>query len=716
MAGVQGMPFTPGGLRSSANKEKGAFCLEVGSGDFFDQYVDLDEPDAGAASGGGGGLGPFYGASDYSMSPHFSFVGQMLPPDGAQAHSHYFSAEPIDCSAAPSSSAAARSSPQQPQPAHLLHRATSNMTAFSNPEIDIHGLPYCSFGEPPGGGGSISDSELLKLEGLTMRSPRLHMPQLSASEPASPPSKATSSRKAGRLKSACNRIRDAMTLHGEAKQADSESEPDSLSVPVMLTAQMEPSRMSGRPRPQNLQFCRKAELPSPPLTSGLPRDAQQANGGSDAAIVNGLLDAPYMADGLGHGQFVRPAQLSGSALPQTPLSTPLLNGWQLPLSTPDGKTLWAANPYLQSVNGDMGTYPWDPSADPMDTDLPVSYNAVNASYNMSAHLQHQASFEYPPPPGAANTNASFAANSHMLHMPQPQSVPPAVLHNDASSHRPTSADHHRRPKPRAPSAGARHLQYGPGLSPRKSRAVSGGTSASRIASVSPSPKPPVPSAVASLHRRSASLQTLNQPVPADGPASSAAIRKRRSWTGRRTSSSSSSLHHQDHTLAVAAARAASPAGSPSRRRTTNTATATATATAALSTTSRPVSGCFLPSSSSASPHSSFLQPHNITPTPNPNPNRRRRSRPHPHHSHEDNDNDNNEDENEEEENEYETSKADPDGFVNYTPRDSRVLMTGVAPSGSSKTKERRERAAREREMLKEREIEERVMVFSPGEW
>jgi hypothetical protein len=45
------------------------------------------------------------------------------------------------------------------------------------------------------------------------------------------------------------------------------------------------------------------------------------------------------------------------------------------------------------------------------------------------------------------------------------------------------------------------------------------------------------------------------------------------------------------------------------------------------------------------------------------------------------------------------------GFVNYTPEDCRVLMTGVAPSGSSKTKARREREAAERQ----RRMSEAVM-------
>lgn len=36
------------------------------------------------------------------------------------------------------------------------------------------------------------------------------------------------------------------------------------------------------------------------------------------------------------------------------------------------------------------------------------------------------------------------------------------------------------------------------------------------------------------------------------------------------------------------------------------------------------------------------------------------------------------------------------GFVNFTPHDGSVLMTGVAPSGSSKTKARREKEAQDR--------------------
>lgn len=45
------------------------------------------------------------------------------------------------------------------------------------------------------------------------------------------------------------------------------------------------------------------------------------------------------------------------------------------------------------------------------------------------------------------------------------------------------------------------------------------------------------------------------------------------------------------------------------------------------------------------------------------------------------------------------------GFVNYTPSDHTVLMTGVAPSGSSKTKARREKEAED----KRRKMSEAMM-------
>jgi hypothetical protein len=40
--------------------------------------------------------------------------------------------------------------------------------------------------------------------------------------------------------------------------------------------------------------------------------------------------------------------------------------------------------------------------------------------------------------------------------------------------------------------------------------------------------------------------------------------------------------------------------------------------------------------------------------------------------------------------------SSPPAFVNYTPQDRKKILTGVAPSGSSKTKARRDREALEK--------------------
>ncbi|SPQ22147.1 d7d2fc69-5b53-4a0c-9016-282b2d4a2fba [Thermothielavioides terrestris] len=741
MAGVQGVTFSTSGLPPlSANKEKGGFCWqdvgnEAGSTDFFDQYVELGDSDAESVCGGSGGLGQFCGASSLTVSPHMSFARMIIPPGGAAQGAHQ-TAEAAPSHLLPGTAVnntASSSSPQvrppqqqeqhhqQPPPPpappqqqqqqqqqqqhlHPLYRSASDMTHLGNTEIEGARAHYNGLSDAPGG-GSISDSELLKLEGLTMRSPRIHIPQLSASEPASPPSQSTSPRKAGRLESFCNKIRTkAATLHGKAKQPpDMEAQTDeSLSVPVMSTAQMEPARPSGHSRPQSFHLS-ESQVPSPALTSGVLnptlRPVTAGDSGNDAAFVNGFLDDPFMRDSLLHGQFVPPLQLNGSAMPQTPLQTPLLDAWQLPMSAPNGKPLWTAVPggtYFQAVNGDAANTWWDPSADAMDTDsVPLSFhaaaNARNATLNLAIQLQHQQSFEYPAPPGTEDNN--FAAGGLMIHMPQqPQGMPSAVTHGDPN-HRPTRADqHHRRPKPRAPSSGARHHQFGPGVSPRKARTASGGrsTSASRLGSASPSPKIPAASVAGSsaasctgrLHRRSASMQTLHQAAPSSvalaPDAQAAAIRKRRSWTGRRTSSSS--LHHQYHTLAAAAAAAGTTSASSSSSSTAATTSSSSTCCTAKPSKPRPTSTT-IPTSSSTTTTSYFPSPATAPPTT------AAAAATGP-------------------------AGASADGFVNYTPEDSALLMTGVAPSGSSKTKARREREAAERQ----REFRDRLarMVAAAG--
>ncbi len=54
------------------------------------------------------------------------------------------------------------------------------------------------------------------------------------------------------------------------------------------------------------------------------------------------------------------------------------------------------------------------------------------------------------------------------------------------------------------------------------------------------------------------------------------------------------------------------------------------------------------------------------------------------------------------------------GFVNYTPSDSRKILTGVAPSGSSKTKARREKEAEDKRRRLS-EVAKRVIIEAGGD-
>ncbi|KAL2173209.1 uncharacterized protein P884DRAFT_155964, partial [Thermothelomyces heterothallicus CBS 202.75] len=535
MAGVQGMPFTASELPHSANKERAGFCWQgvpgAASTDIFDQYVELGDSDAESASGQSGGFGRLVqldqldqldqlGFSELpSMTPHVSLDQIMAPGGGAQGGPEAHQSRPSELKRDQSPS------PRVCQPSqdlHPLYRAQTDIALLN------------SVGDTPGG-GSISDSELLNLEGLTMRSPRIQIPHLSTPEPASPPSGAASPRKVSRLGTLCTKIRN-------------------------MTAALQGMNSE---------------------TSVLPEDVQRVVAGSEPNLVNGYLRGSLNPSGLLNDQFVHLLQLNGGSMHQTPLSTaPIADGLRLPVSALDGKPLWTTPPgtYLDGGDGDddANTW-WDPSSDAMDTDVPaVSYHAAvnerSTSLNMGVQLHHRQSFEYPASPGTNDTTNTvtttiFGSKGLMLHTPQPRGIPSAVLHSDVSAHRPTRADCHRHPRPRAPSLSARHHhhqhQYGPGVSPRKGGKAKGGgsVSASRIASASPSPRPPAfaPGPNGSLlHGRSASMLTLHYSCSAAGLSADGgtAIHKRKSWTGRRTSSSSSSLHHQYHGLAMTAAAAA----------------------------------------------------------------------------------------------------------------------------------------------------------------
>lgn len=644
MASLHGMPYSTSEFSPHENKAAAdLFWLPESPGkpapaDFLDEFVVLDGGDSTTTSttdgGEGGGLASAITPPAVSMPAgrHVNIVSAVaMPSVKAMAHSGRQKQEPD-------------------QQQCRQGRGGHPMDAHHMDMIDMGGLPLHYHDML--GTGSISDSELLKLEGLSMRSPHVHVPPSSASMPPSPPSmsRSASPRKAGRLEALYTRARNKVA-NFQAKPTAQQQQPQTVAPSEISRAQMGPAKSSSRPRPTG----NKAPL-SPPLTASMPEGMSASLTSTDAGFINGFISDPF-AD----------ARMHNGAMPNTPLHTPLMNGsfdangttsinpWDTP--TPDmahsfngapHPGFWWGDPFASQPNNSMPHLDME-----MDIDDPEFFNTSSTTKLPMAAPHHQ-SF-------SSSSTSNLSLSGLMIHMPQPRGgPPPAVLHPPryhypppppipSSANGPATSPRRLTKAPRAPSSGARRHHYPPPpqqqqqqQSPRKPRTASGGAGPS----VPSSPTAAVPSR---LHRRSASMQMLRSTggtaAAAEPSTPSSAIRKRKSWTGRRTSSH----HHQQHlenTLLSAG-------GSPRKPQ-----------QASRRTPSLPAMG--------SSYHHGHGQHHPHYPHPQ-----------HPQHNH---------GENEEEDEEEEELE---DGFVNYTPQDHRVLMTGVAPSGSSKTKARREREAQE---------------------
>lgn len=278
-----------------------------------------------------------------------------------------------------------------------------------------------------------------------------------------------------------------------------------------------------------------AKLPlSPPNSATLPPDLPPTSsaGGNGMPFVNGYLDDPFTT-------MFRPSD------PTTPMDTPVLDDnrgmfyshqqmsssnvantskatWPMTTTTPqtDNHAAWA-NTY--GTTDGLDHQWWDGSS--MDLSANSQYqaqNARNASYNLAMHTQqHDLAYEYNPLAGAGSEMSGL-----MIHMPQPRATSSPVVHYQQSQplhHQPHAAPQQmteRRPRmPRAPSAGARHMCL---TTPMRKTRNPGSRQASRESSTSPTPT--------NRHSSSGSLGSIG-----GGGALSASVKKRRSWTNRRDS-------------------------------------------------------------------------------------------------------------------------------------------------------------------------------------
>ncbi|KAI1087491.1 hypothetical protein F5B19DRAFT_65014 [Rostrohypoxylon terebratum] len=622
--------------------------LGVASENFFDQFVTFDGSDPTAVALN----------SELEDPPSPSILLDSLHDDFTNSSA---SDQGTQSGQAQSESSATSVSLDAPL-ASFSEPAPSDGSKSVPPDLTNHLLA-----DPVLSGGSISDSELLRLEGISLKSPR---PNVTA--PSSPPF-------APRSPSPRKRDRVLDSIYATFRRATQRSKPRKQAGATAETTLSDIFKGGEHTYdiPENVHLgnfggVKLEDTPcpvdshgipvSPPLTGRIPPDQ---NSNDIMSFINGHVDDPF-CDGLpAPPATINPSGRNYNTNLHTPIDTPALDEEifleGMGILDPNG-TSYRPQPKLRSTSSaewpmeglltnEGNTNLWSsgsPQGLPYVPGTPGWWDTANGHphhhrggppLNLSMHNGHpDIPYEYGADPDLAGL---------MIHMPQPRAPQAAVLSspviNDAYYGPPTPRHHRRhyseqrRPRPRAPSSGARH--YGPGngnggggpytplTSPRK---MSSGSSANcyTLREEPPSPTPP-------QRHRSAS-----------GTGSALAVRKRRSWRGRQN-------------IPAAAADPRTPGRSVS---------------------------------SSCRPSVSYESLHHPHPHPPHGPARR-----------------------------VSMSNMRLDGelnssssgsgrrgggggggsgamsieFCNYTPSDKKVLMNGVAPSGSSKTKARREREAQE---------------------
>lgn len=486
-------------------------------------------------------------------------------------------------------------------------------------------------GESVIGSGSISDSELLRLEGISLRSSPGRALATAPSSPSLLPASSLSQRKHSRLVDSVYGIyrRVAHRPKPHIMQAENNvfdingDEPDILrelqnprsSAVQHLEATFEPIDNNGLPLsppltgkipPPSYQSRSKSGFVSGPLedpfTDGLfisPSAAHQVDGQNTSLPFPGLNDDFFFLDA---SQTVDHLQQPSARLPKQRSTSSA--EWPMEASTSDSSQLCSAGSYVPDSGNLQGSEWWESTPDNgASSKTPSQNKARNASLNLAMHNQQaELPYEY-----------SSGLSGLMIHMPQPRQPQASVLtahipdqistpqhhgrHQHQHYHHSNTDCRHRRPVPRAPSSGARHRQHLPAhgfmTSPRKH------------STLHHSPSRPI------LIQREES--TSPTPTGNRHRSSSMSVRKQRSWSRREPRTPNP---HQHHNFSASSGGCNTPTmGTPS-------------ATAPMSV--------------------SF------------------------------------------------SSGGGGVDFVNFTPSDKNILMTGVAPSGSSKTKARREKEAVER--------------------
>ncbi|KAI5860069.1 hypothetical protein GGS23DRAFT_614212 [Durotheca rogersii] len=474
--------------------------------------------------------------------------------------------------------------------------------------------------------GSISDSELLRLEGISLKSPKTN-----AAVPSSP-------LLAGRVSSSPRKHHRVLdSIYATIRRATHRSKahrPTGGSIAATMTDVFKSKGQSSYDIPSGSDMNELSDISqgeikyecerhgpidsqglplSPPPTGRIPPTQQHSKNNDMMNFVSGHFEDPFDEGLLGPPAVINPAVAKGREAndEMATIDTPALSddafyqhlmdttasaqSYSRPHPQPKHRSTSSAEWPMEGIltNENTANSIWPPSSPgpatgymPHEMTSPGWWDSPTHGKGARRQLEHTSSrshhnglhatgslpqlsvhgqpavdlpYEYTP---TTPTPTSTDLSGLMIHMPQPRAPAAPVLSSSinesfASSHgyphplhaphphpaaagghrypsSSSSSSHHghahhhprhgeRRPRPRAPSSGARHHHHHGGAaaagsltSPRKASSYY----ALREASVSPTPQPP-PQAGGGLRHRASS--------------SSLAVRKRRSWSRRHAS-------------------------------------------------------------------------------------------------------------------------------------------------------------------------------------
>lgn len=481
------MPFRPDAV--DANRDVGFYWQDMEGpadvqGDLFGQFVDFDGDAAADA---------FHGHADslFLMDDQQHRVSESTGSSGIST------SDDLDFIATSS------------------HAAPTASHEIDPRELALAAEPHAP-SQPPGR-ASVSETDLSRLEGISIHSPRKD--GASNSDPSSP----TPPTPAGRNKfveALSSTIRKATTMRKTRKPLPEQRADSPIPDQPQSQPQQQPLKPPKQRRGQPRIVTQGAAVPrSPPVR-------QQPYGAGPPHFIHGFCDDPF-----NEGQLPPQPPLSASSMPyygsaavDTPLESPGVKSepGQYP-SAATGLSPWPPqHPHQPPDPALMGDYA--ANADQSWWQLGMFAPGANGEFanhhrsvNMASHAQHSGlPYEYAPMPDTG-------AVGLMIHMPQPRPSQPTVVNDltvNAQTYLPpppppkgSASERPHRP-PRAKSSGARHMSCSP---VRKQRGPS--------ASPNPGQQP------RSRHSSGASVSSVRSAsgrLPASMPGTPCSVRKRRS--------------------------------------------------------------------------------------------------------------------------------------------------------------------------------------------